>query len=375
MTEQKWLNTLEKIGPALEECGKRDEDNDKFCADNYTLLRENRFFSALVPSEFGGGGVSFETMCSLLKGIAGYHPSTALSLSMHSHVIATNRYNHEHGKPGQALLEKVGAGELILVSTGGTDWLASNGEMTKTDGGFLLSGMKHFASGSPGGDLLITSAPYEDPDLGWQVLHFPVPINAEGVTVLNNWRAMGMRATGSNSVKLENVFVPDAAIASKRPRGDYHVVWSAILPVALTLIMSVYLGIAESAARKAVARKRGESSDPATPYLLGEMENELAIARMSVESMVQIVDDLNYTADLETANEILKRKTIASKSTKAAVEKAVEACGGQGFMRGNGIECLLRDVQASSFHPLQEKRQLLFSGSVAMGLEPPAQAF
>ena len=45
------------------------------------------------------------------------------------------------------------------------------------------------------------------------------------------------------------------------------------------------------------------------------------------------------------------------------------------FLRSGGIESLLRDVQASHFHPLQEKRQLLFTGSLAMGQQPPAQAF
>jgi alkylation response protein AidB-like acyl-CoA dehydrogenase len=42
-----------------------------------------------------------------------------------------------------------------------------------------------------------------------EVLHFPVPMSAQGVTVLNDWRALGMRGTASHTVKLESVFVPD----------------------------------------------------------------------------------------------------------------------------------------------------------------------
>lgn len=374
-TNLDWRKTLTAIGPTIAEQGAAADDKDCFPEQNYQLLKEHKLFSALVPEELGGGGLDFADMCALLRQLAGYHPSTALSFSMHQHIIAANRCNYLQGRPGQAVLEKVATNELILVSTGAGDWLASCGELQKADGGYQLSGFKHFASGSVAGDLLVTSAPYQDPEQGWQVLHFPVPLSAEGVTVLDNWCAMGMRGTGSNSVKLENVFVPEQAVVVRRPRGDFHTMWSVILPVALTLIMSVYRGIAETAAQRACERCQGKSDDPVTPYLLGEMENALTTAHLAVDSMIDIVNNFDYQPDLPTSNEIVKRKTIAAQATRLAAEKAVEACGGQGFLRPNGIESLWRDVQAGQFHPMQEKRQLLFTGSLAMGLEPPGQAF
>ncbi|RDE18546.1 acyl-CoA dehydrogenase [Motiliproteus coralliicola] len=310
----------------------------------------------------------------MLAQLATYHPSTALSCSMHQHIIAANRYNYLNGKPGQALLEKVAANELVLVSTGAGDWLASTGELTKTEGGFLFSGLKHFASGSPAGDVIVTSGPYEDPEHGWQVLHFPVAAKAEGVTILDNWQPMGMRGTGSNSLKLENVFVPEESVVVRRPRGDYHAIWSTVLPVALPLIMSAYRGIAKAAADKARERCRN-SVDPVTPYLLGEMENAMTTADLAVDDMIRLVNEFDFSADLDAANEMVKRKTIAAAACKETAAKAVEACGGPGYLRPFGIECLLRDVMASHFHPLQEKRQHLFTGSLAMGKEPPSQAF
>lgn len=373
-TELSLLERLDEFGAQIAENGRIADATDAFSTDNYRLLKEHKIFSAMVPVEFGGGGFDFGDMCDFLQKLAGYHPSTALSCSMHQHIIAANRYNHLHGRPGRALLEKVGAGELALVSTGAGDWLASNGELTEVEGGYLLNGTKHFASGSPGADVLVTSAPFEDPEEGWQVFHFPVSLKADGVTVLDNWQAMGMRGTGSNSVKLENVFVPAETIAAKRPRGDYHMMWSTILPVALPLIMSVYLGIAESAAEKARERCRN-SVDPVTPYLLGEMENALTTAQLAVESMRGIASEFSFSADLETVDAVVRRKTIAAAACKETAAKAVEACGGPGYLRPFGIENLLRDVMASHFHPLQEKRQLLFTGSLAMGKEPPGQAF
>ena len=117
------------------------------------------------------------------------------------------------------------------------------------------------------------------------------------------------------------------------------------------------------------------SKDPVTPYLLGEMETALTTAKVMTADMVRMTDGYNFTADVDTVNEMVKRKTVAAEACKLTCAKAVEACGGPGFMRANGIEALLRDVMASHFHPLQEKRQHLFTGSVAMGQEPPGQAF
>jgi indole-3-acetate monooxygenase len=51
------------------------------------------------------------------------------------------------------------------------------------------------------------------------VLHFPVPLGDGAVTILGNWRATGMRATGSSDVLLEGVFVPESAVSLRRPKG------------------------------------------------------------------------------------------------------------------------------------------------------------
>ncbi|WP_196139223.1 acyl-CoA dehydrogenase family protein [Aliikangiella sp. G2MR2-5] len=368
------MTILDEIGPEIKRNGEESDPQDNFSLANYELLKTNKIFSAMVPGELGGGGCDYASMCQFLTGLSAYHPSTALSLSMHQHIIAANRFNYINGKPGKVLLEKVAASELVLVSTGAGDWLASCGEMDKVDGGYLFSGVKHFASGSPGGDLLVTSGPFNDPVDGWQVLHFPVSLKAEGVKILDNWRPMGMRGTGSNSVKLDKVFVPEESVAVKRSRGDFHAMWCVVLPVALPLIMSVYRGIAISAAERA-RRRCIASKDPVTPYILGEMENALTNSGIIVEDMIRLTSDFQFTPHIDLVNEMVKRKTLAAGACKETTTKAVEACGGPGFLRDFNIESLFRDSMASHFHPMQEKRQLLFSGSLAMQKEPPSQAF
>jgi len=365
---------IQIIGPRFAEGAAERDAGDVFVAEHYDMLKHHRVFSALVPADLGGGGLRHSSMCTFLRQLAHYCPSTALALSMHQHLVAAAAYNHRQGRPGKKLLERVAADEAVLISTGANDWMESNGAAERADGGFRISAKKPFGSGSPKGDVLVTSAPFEDPKEGWQVIHFAVPFAAPGVSLADDWRTLGMRSSGSRTIILDNVFVPNDAITLRRTRGRFHPAWNTILTVAMPLIMSVYTGVAEAAAAigQQLASKR--QSDPAVPYLLGELTNELTMAQLALDDMVRLANDLNFAMNLVVTNAVLVRKTIVAESVLATVEKALEAAGGAGFYRKTGLERLLRDAHAAQFHPLSGKRQHRFTGRVALGLDPIADA-
>ena len=247
-----------ELGPTFAERASAADQNGAFVSDNYRDLKAKKLFSAGVPKDLGGGGATHAELCEMLREVGHYCPSTGLALSMHTHLVAAAVWRHGHGQPAGPLLSKVAEAELVLVSTGSTDWLDSNGTAERVEGGYRVNAQKRFASGCPGGDIALTSAPYDDPKEGALVLHFPVPMKAEGVRVNGDWDTLGMRATGSNTITFENVFVPDAAIGAKRPRGQWHPSISVVCLVALPIVLSPYVGLAETAARlaKEGARKR-----------------------------------------------------------------------------------------------------------------------
>jgi alkylation response protein AidB-like acyl-CoA dehydrogenase len=369
----KWTEVAREIGPVFADRAATHDLDESFVADNYAALREHRVFSAGIPTELGGGGASHPELCALLRELGRYCSSTALSLSMHTHLVAATVWRLRHGQPEEPLLRRIAEEQLVLISTGATDWLASNGTMKKVEGGFLFNGRKIFASGCPAGNLLVTSAPFEDPEAGPVVLHFAVPFSADGVSIKEDWHTLGMRGTGSNSVMLEDVFVPDGAISLRRPQGEWHPAWNVILTVALPLIMSVYVGLAEAAAEKArAAAKKKADSTPYVPRLVGQMENALATARMAVDSMIASAADYDFEPALDRANHALVCKTVAARAAIEAVDKAMEAVGGAGYYRDFGLERLFRDIRACAYHPLAEEKQLPFTGRFALGLDPVA---
>ncbi|HWO41990.1 MAG TPA: acyl-CoA dehydrogenase family protein [Candidatus Eisenbacteria bacterium] len=358
-----WTEVAHSVGEEFAGRAASHDEGDTFVSLNYAALKEQRVFSAGIPQELGGGGASHRELADMLRTLAHYCGSTALALSMHQHLIAATIWRYRRGQGGEPLLKSVSEKQLVLVSTGAGDWLESNGSMTKTDGGYLVSAKKRFASQAPIGDVLVTSAPFEDAEGGWEVLHFPVPMTAPGVTLLNDWHTLGMRGTGSNTVELENVFVPETAIVVRRPRGAYHPVWNVVLTVAMPLIMSVYVGIAEKAAEIAIGHaRRKKTANPLASYLIGEMNNDLVAAEVQLNDMLRITNNYDFEPIDRNGHEILTRKTNVANAAIRVVSKAMDIVGGEGFYRAFGLERLFRDIQGARYHPLPESAQLRFSG-------------
>jgi alkylation response protein AidB-like acyl-CoA dehydrogenase len=219
---------------------------------------------------------------------------------------------------------------------------------------------------------LLTSAVYDDPNDGPTVLHFGVPSNAPGVTLLDNWHTMSVRASGPNDIVLINVFVPDQAVSARRPRGVWVPFFNAVGVIAPPAIMSVYLGIGEAARDLAVEKATKKREDPEVCYLIGEIENALVTAQMATREAIELCYELSFTPDEATFSAVVTRKTIATQALMTTVEKALEVVGGGGIFRSLGLERLVRDMHVMQFHPLQPKRQHRFTGRLVLGLDPAA---
>lgn len=363
-----WALRAERVAAEIALDAPIHDADDSFVGESYALLKREGFFKAHVPAELGGGGASYAEVCRMVRTLSRGCGSTGLAFSMHCHLVALAvwRWKNE-GAPTDGLLRRVAAEDLILVSSGGSDWLQSAGEATKTDGGFRITARKIFSSGCPAGDLLMTSAVWQDPEAGPTVLHFAVPLKAEGVTIHDTWRTLGMRGTGSNDVELKAVFVPDAAISGRRPQGKWHPLFHAISMIAFPIIYSAYLGVVEGARAKALEAARRKPADEALTQLAGEMENAFATAEMAVQSMVALAETARPGP--ETTNRAMMGRTIAGQAAVRTVERAMEVAGGASFYRSLGLERAFRDVQGARFHPLQEKPQLRYAGRLALGLD------
>ena len=360
-----WSSDLAKIGPQIAEEGRACDVENRYVGANIAALREHGFLGLGVPAELGGGGLSRIELANMLRELAHYCSATALVLAMHTHTVAAAAWRWRHQKaPTDGLLKRVAGERIQLLSSGGSDWLPGSGTAEKVEGGYKVNGLKVFASGAPSADIFMTGA-VEQTAEGPTALQFGVPIKAPGVSIVETWDTMGMRGTGSHSVKLENVFVADTAIAARRPAGVWHPSFHLISMIAFPLVYAVYTGVAEVARDIAVAAA-SKRPQPDTVEAVGQLDTELVATRIAHHSMVEQMELAQPGPD--TTNKVFQHRALVGRSALKTVELALVAAGGGGYFKGMRLERAFRDIQGARFHPLQDGPQQRLAGRVALGL-------
>jgi alkylation response protein AidB-like acyl-CoA dehydrogenase len=97
LSRRDWRASVADLGPGFSARADAHDADDSFVVENYRELKEYRLFSAAVPTELGGGGATHRELCALLRELARQCGSTALALSMHTHLVATTVWRYQQG--------------------------------------------------------------------------------------------------------------------------------------------------------------------------------------------------------------------------------------------------------------------------------------
>src|SRR5262245_31094068 len=120
-----WVELMGTLGRDFGERAAGHDADDSFVAENYAALLERGAFAAGVPTELGGGGASHAELCQMIRELGRHCGATSLAFSMHTHLVGTLAYAWRTGsKVPEPMLRRVAAENLVLVSSGGSDWLA-----------------------------------------------------------------------------------------------------------------------------------------------------------------------------------------------------------------------------------------------------------
>ena len=283
------VETARELGVEFAKRAAEADENDRFVAENYQALKQAGLVAAGVPQELGGGGAEVAELAEMLREIAHHCGSTALAFSMHTHQVAIPAWRWRHQKVAavEPLLRRVATEKIVLLSSGGSDWIAGSGSAVKVDGGYRVSARKVFTSGAEAGDILMTGAVVQSETEPDAVIHFPVSMKAPEVKILDTWRTLGMRGTGSNDVLIEGLFVPDASVAVSRKSGEWHPLFQIIATIAFPLVYAAYLGVAESARDIAVGLAKQKRQTPYAVELAGRMDTTLRAAQLAHRWMIE----------------------------------------------------------------------------------------
>jgi acyl-CoA dehydrogenase len=367
-TEADWRDLLKQVENQVEASGRECDRIGKFVSENLDLLAALGFFALGVPKDLGGGGASYSEVAAMLRALGRLDGSTALTLSMHTHQVMVAEWKRRvQSAPTEGLLKKVAGEGLRIVSSGGSDWLPGSGRAEKVEGGYRIYARKVFSSGAPDGDVMNTSAVYDEGEAGPVVLHFPLPMKDPSVRVLSNWDTLGMRGTGSQDVEIEGAFVPDSAIAASRQPGKWHPLFHLISLIAFPLVYSVYAGIADGARETALRLARKRVQDSAGLQAVGDLENAHAAMNLAADALIELGATASPSA--ETTHRVMMMRGLVGRFAMEVGSRALDVAGGAGFYRGAGLEQRFRDLQGARFHPLQDRQQQMYTARFVLGAD------
>jgi alkylation response protein AidB-like acyl-CoA dehydrogenase len=352
----------------------RHDRDGTFPVEGLAELARRGYLGLAVPTEFGGESARVTQMVLGNMALARADASLALVVAMHGALLGRVRDAavwpaDQLARVGREIVAaREGQGALI-------NSLASEPEMgspsrgglpsTTADrvaDGFCLNGRKTFSSGAPVLRWGVVSAAVRAGGNEPYVGSFLLPLSTAGVHIEPTWDTLGMRATGSHTLVLENALVgPDAEVpraTSTRDALPHERAWS--LSVA-----AVYLGVAEAARDFAVefAQQRKPTAlggkSIATLANIRERAGRIDLLLYEARGMLMSVArawDAEPSVTLEGA--LAAAKVIATNNAVAVAEHAMRLVGGSSLDRSAPLERHFRDVRGGLHHPPQDDAAL-----------------
>ena len=282
-----------------------------------------------------------------------------------------------------ASLERIARDGVVLaaaISEPGQDLTRPGTIATRTEAGWRIDGRKTFCTMSPAATDLYVAVTHVDRDGTERYAYAMVPIGASGVVVHDDWDALGMRASGSNSISLEGVELPESGVRGGFRAGD-------VLPyiernlTAGPFHAAASLGIAEAADQLARRGVAGRSNGDARPRMqIADNAVDLATSRSVLARAAALIDahhDANPASDGSADQlgalfaEAQAAKAFVNEAAARIVERALALSGGAGYLNGSPLARAYRDVKAGSFmHPLGANRAYDYLARVALGEQP-----
>lgn len=356
------------------------DESGRLSPTTVQALRDSGYCGLPVPEELRGGGAGLLVCAAVQRRLALADPALAIAGNMHlfSVGMATHHWRLKRDSCGM-LLEAIATQQRLIASAfaepglGGT-LLHSTVAARRVAGGYLVSGVKRPCSLAACCDLVCLQMRADDGG----ILMAMVPAATSGIRVEQTWDALGMRGSGSDTLHLEDCFVPDELVYHRGGADpDDDLVFAGAMVWFCITTTATYLGVAEAAIDAAATALRQDrlahlgttrASLSGVRDLMGDLVAPTLATEASCAGLANRFDDGGHDARglLPIAVAI---KQVAVDACVNAVEQAIELVGGTAYARTSPLARLWRDVQAARFHPPSRllARQLL--GRWALGLD------
>lgn len=334
----------------------RLDAEERFPEDALRAAADAGFLGLTVPEAYGGSGLGNLHCSLLLEEVNAADASVGVTLSVHMSLMCSMLVKHGNEDQKSRWLPRLASGELLgayclTEPQAGSDAASLRTMAKRVEGGWRLTGTKAWITSATHAGLFVVYA-VTDPAAkkGYGISAFLIPAGAQGLKVGKKEEKMGIRASSTTELILEDVFVPDAELIGKLNEG---------FKIALDTLDGGRIGIGSQAlgihracleASVKYAKQRQQFGKPigefqAIAWKLADMATELDAARLLVHRAAWLRDQ-----GLPCTKECSMAKVYASRACNRAAQEAVQIHGGAGYTREFPVERYYRDARITEIY-------------------------
>lgn len=364
-------NALESAVRIVAEAAPEADQTGQFPWVGIRAVHQAGLLESTVATRYGGAGGTLSTAAHILAALGRGDPSVALisAMTIFNHLGQAAK-GHWPDDLYRELLSEARNKPLLLNAARVEPELGSPARgglpatrARRTANGWAISGRKRFVTGAHGLTHFLVWAHTDEPQS--RVGTFIVANGLPGITIIENWKSLGMRASGSHDVEFTDVEIPaeyvldlvDPSIGQQDNRGH------AAMTLALT---AIYLGAAE-AAQEAFIRFAHERIPSNLGHPIARTERFVTLSG-EIDLLVSGARQIIFGAldgDLSDAERLMRARLLAGRQIRDAVQIAVRGIGNPGLNGDLGLERHFRDIQAVLVHAPQEDTSITMLGRTA----------
>jgi len=346
-----------------------------FARDVLDELGKLGFLGMSTPEEYDGMGLDTLTYLLALEELAAADASVAVSVSIHNAIPATMLLRHGNARQKERWLKPMARGELLAgfalsEPESGSDAASLSARALRAGDQWVLSGTKAWATNGGTADVMMVMARTDRPDArrgAKGISTFIVPTDAPGYRPGKPEDKMGLRASNTAAIALEDVRLPADQLLGEEGQGFVYAMEG--LDVGRLGIAIQAVGIARRALEHSLAycAERKQFGQPlrefeAVQFKLADMATRVEAARaLALAAAARRDRGEAITTQASMA------KLFASETAMWVTTQAVQLFGGYGYMRDFPVEKLFRDAKVTEIYEGTSEIQRLV---IARGLYP-----
>jgi alkylation response protein AidB-like acyl-CoA dehydrogenase len=390
----------EELSLFFREIGPKYDAENTFAYPSIEAFKKSGLGALPVPKAYGGLGGDLLATSKVVTELSKGDSAITLAYNMHYIMVGITMGLMSETQKKQ-WLGRVADGDIMFgpfsEQRAGFSGLADMKAVPQDGGGWKLYGKKTWGTLCEAADIITTNATITDAD-GNLPEDFQERVNAEsffigdfavdengqgdGISIVKTWDALGMHATGTQTIVFDGYFVPEDGFICEWRSGAFGVLeWASLM------FASIYLGMQN--------RILEESRATLSKKTLGAVFGAVVAEDVKVASVGHIIDGVG---DMASRNELSRRvlyrtctevsegyddnwplelrfpyiglaKTFIAENVMHMSKHAMSLVGGSSFRKGTIFERLYRDSAASMFQPLNSDQSRTYIGEQLLAPE------